>query len=241
MQRHPNNPRRYSVAALILTAVACVGFTALAVSPDGPLKELKNGNSRFFSGTPTHPNAGLSRVAETAGGQKPFAVVLACSDSRVPPELIFDRGVGDLFVVRDAGNVADPVVIGSIEYGVDHLHAPLVVVVGHTRCGAVEAAVSGYHGDGSIGSIIEKIDPVVSAVRSANPDLKGDGFVKAVVEANVRNSIADLLQRSKKVSEALRAGKISIVGAIYDVSDGRVTWLTPEKPASDHPPVPWGD
>lgn len=241
MQRYSNTCRSYSVLALLLIAILGAGITALALSLDNPLRMLEDGNSRFTKGSPTHPNGSLGRVAETAAGQKPFAVVLTCSDSRVPPELVFYRGIGDLFVIRDAGNVTDPIVIGSIEYAVGHLHAPLVVVMGHSRCGAVEAAVSGYHGEGHVASIIAKIEPVASGVKSANPNLQGDGLVNAVVAANVRNSIDELLRSSKTVSQAVREGKLTVAGAVYDVSDGKVTWLRSEKPATNPPQIPWGD
>ncbi len=132
----------------MLTVVLWSGSVALGVSSGDALKLLKDGNARFSAGTASHPNASRERIAQTSGSQAPFAVVLTCSDSRVAPEVIFDRGIGDLFVVRDAGNVVDPLVIGSIEYGVGHLKAPLVVVMGHTNCGAVSAAVSGDHAPG---------------------------------------------------------------------------------------------
>lgn len=241
MQHYSKNCRSYSAVVISLIAILCIGFTALALSLDNPLRMLEDGNSRFSKGSPVHPNNSLARLSETAAGQKPIAAVLSCSDSRVPPELVFDRGIGDLFVVRDAGNVTDPIVIGSIEYAVGHLHTPLVVVMGHSRCGAVEAAVLGHQGDGQVASIIDKIEPVVSGVRSANPDLQGDELTNAVVSANVRNSIDCLFRDSKEISQAAREGKLTVVGAVYNVSDGKVTWFSPEKPVTNPPPIPWGD
>src|SRR5207237_5372942 len=126
--------------ALAMTVAPAVGKeTGAPLTPDQALSRLVAGNQRFVAHKPTHPHEDLARRHDLAGSQHPFAVVLSCSDSRLPPELVFDQGLGDLFVIRVAGNITDAAVIGSIEYAVEHLHAPLIVVLGHEKCGAVTA------------------------------------------------------------------------------------------------------
>src|SRR6516165_380132 len=128
-------------------------------SPEEALKRLKEGNSRFVADMLAERNLGRNRRAELAKGQAPFAIILGCADSRVAPELLFDQGLGDLFVVRVAGNVTDPAILGSIEYAVEHLKAPLIVVVGHEKCGAVDAALSGGELHGNIAKLIKEVQP----------------------------------------------------------------------------------
>jgi len=211
------------VAALLF--VSWIGGAALAVSSDDALTLLKEGNARFAAGSPLHPHSGPERVTHTAEGQSPFAAILTCSDSRVPPEMIFDRGIGDLFVVRDAGNVVDPLVTGSIEYAVGHLNVPRIVVMGHTSCGAVAAAVSGGHAEGSISATLDKIEPSVRSTEHADPELKGQQLVDATSRANVLHSIDELLSHSSQLRDALRKGSIRIEGALYDVTSGQIEWL----------------
>ena len=196
-----------------------------APSSDQALTMLREGNARFVSGQIQRPNADAARRAEIAGGQQPFAILLSCSDSRVPVELAFDRGIGDLFVIRVAGNVADTDEIGTIEYGVGHLHSPLVVVMGHSACGAVKAVASGAEVHGSIPGLVDNIIPAVEWVKKTRPDLKGDDLVNAAIEANVWQSIDDLVTRSSEVADHLKEGKIKVVGAVYDIPSGRVRWL----------------
>ncbi len=128
-----------------------------APTADGALKLLKDGNDRFAQDKLAPRNLGAERRAVLAKGQKPFAVVLACADSRVPPELIFDQGLGDLFVLRVAGNLTDPLILGSIEYAVEHLHSPLVVVLGHEKCGAVDAALTKKAFPGNLGTLVKDV------------------------------------------------------------------------------------
>ena len=137
-----------------------------ATSANEALQKLIDGNKRFVTGQFALKDLGDARREELVKGQKPFAVILTCSDSRVPPEHIFDQGLGDIFVVRNAGNVVDPVTLGSIEYAVEHLLAPLVVVLGHDYCGAVKAAVDGGEAPGSIGAIIAKLLPSVEKAKA---------------------------------------------------------------------------
>ncbi len=221
---HARTPRARALAGL-LTGVLFILSIAFAagVTPQDALALLTAGNARFTEGKAIHPNCAKARITETAAGQQPFAVVLTCADSRVPPELIFDRGVGDLFVVRTAGNVIDLVVIGSIEYAVEHLHTPRVIVMGHTRCGAVTAAAEHGHTDGSIGAILECITPAVDETKKQIPKLTGDAFLDAAAEANARRQANELLRQSPLLADAARNGTVVVSCAMYDVRSGKVT------------------
>ena len=174
-----------------------------------------------------HPNLSATRRETVAAeAQQPFAAVLGCSDSRVPVEEIFDRGIGDIFVIRVAGNVAmDPVVIGSAEYASGHLGTPVIVVLGHTGCGAVKAAISGPPLEGSIREVQKKIEPVVSLVKKERPELKGDALTIAVVKANALQAKQDLLASSPEITHMAAEGKIRILTAIYDMKTGAVEWI----------------
>lgn len=179
---------------------------------------LKEGNTTFLKGSCTVTTTG--RIHELAGGQAPFAVIVACSDSRTPPGALFNRGPGDLFIVRVAGNTVDAAGLGTIEYGVAVLGAPLVLVLGHTQCGAVEAAVKavkdGAKFPGSIGTLVA---PIVPAVKS----LKGnDDLVNRAVRANVQRVVARVKAAKPIVSKAVVEGKAKVVGAVYDLASGKV-------------------
>lgn len=185
------------------------------------LKELIAGNARFTSGQMTHPHAGADRRAELVKGQKPFAVILSCSDSRVPPEVLFDQGLGDLFVIRNAGNVVDPVSLGSLEYAVDHLHSQLVVVLGHDKCGAIGAAVEGGEAHGAIGAIMEKITRAVKTAKASG--LSGAELVEKTADENIKTTVADI-KASHIVQHLIAEGKLSVIGAKYDLASGVVTF-----------------
>jgi carbonic anhydrase len=169
---------------------------------------------------------GRERRLEIARGQTPFATLVSCSDSRVPPELLFGRGLGELFIVRNAGNTVDTAALGSIEYGVAQLGVPLVVVMGHEKCGAVEAAVKVVTENASYpGSIGRMVEPIVPAVIAAQREGGGD-LLQAAVRANVRRTVSRLRTASEPMLlEPLRAGKLRIVGASYDVDDGSVDFF----------------
>ena len=164
-------------------------------APDQALQRLEQGNARFVAGESTHENTGADRMAETAkNGQHPFATVITCSDSRVPVARVFDQGIGDLFVIRVAGNVSDVDEVGSIEYGVDHLGTPVMVVLGHTNCGAVTAVVTNAELHGSIPPLVDNIKPAVEQARKNHPHLQGKALVPEAVKANVWQSIDDLFK-----------------------------------------------
>ena len=191
---------------------------------DASLMLLKEGNVRYVTGKPQHPHLDAERRTITVEqGQEPFATVLACSDSREPVELIFDRGVGDLFVIRVAGNVAGPSELATVEYGVSHLNTPLLVVMGHTKCGAVTAVVKGTELHGHLQTLAERIKPAADRVKAETPE--PEEAVAKAIQANVWQTIADTIKESSVVRERVRAGKLSILGAVYDLEQGKVTWL----------------
>ncbi len=187
------------------------------VSPDQALRELVAGNQRYFVGRLTHPHQDVPRRREIAGGQHPFAAVLGCADSRVAPEIVFDQGLGDLFVVRVAGNIVDDAVLGSLEYAVEHLHVPLVMVLGHTKCGAVTAAVEGGAAHGHIGALVNAIAPAVARTTGQVGDR-----VKQAARINVDLAV-EQLSAAPLLYERLHTGLLKIVGASYDVDGGTVT------------------
>jgi carbonic anhydrase len=198
------------------------------ISAEAALSRLKEGNRRFRTGGPLHPNLDAARLMETAGrGQTPFATILGCSDSRVPCELVFDQGVGDLFVVRVAGNVCAVDETGSIEYGIGHLGAPLLVVLGHEKCGAVTAVATEAELEGSIPQLLAQIRPAVAEAQRMHPGLKPDVLVPFALRINVIQSIEELLRRSGLARRLVREGRVVIVGAVYDLETGEVTWLGP--------------
>ncbi len=189
------------------------------------LARLKEGNIRFVSGRLRHAHQAAAWRKHLEASQQPFATILACSDSRVPPELVFDQGFGDLFVIRVAGNVVAPDVLGSLQYATCHLHAPLVVVMGHECCGAVTAAVEALDGHGKeprfIAALVAAIEPGLKGLRA---DLKGADRVHAAVEANVRWSMLQLAALAQGQLAFQRKGSV-LVGAVYDIATGTVRFL----------------
>lgn len=198
------------------------------ISPDQALSQLKEGNERYAGGTAKHPCQDPQWRKETADkGQKPYATILSCSDSRVPVEIIFDSGIGELFVVRVAGNVADVDEIGTMEYGVDHLGTPLLVVLGHTRCGAVTAVTQKAEVHGSIPQLVDNIEPAVARARAAHPQLGTDALVEEAIKENAWQSIEDLFADSEIVRKRVREGHLKVVAAIYNIEDAKVNWMGP--------------
>jgi carbonic anhydrase len=194
--------------------------TAGMPTAEQAMERLMAGNKRYVASKQTHPHQTRERCVELSAGQYPFAVILGCADSRVPPEVIFDQGLGDLFVIRVAGNVLDDIVVGSVEYAAAHLHTPLIVVLGHARCGAVGATVAGGELEGHLPSLAEAIQPAVDQVK----DLPGD-LVDNAVRANAR-MVAEQLRSSQPVlSELVNAGALKIVAARYDLDTGVVELL----------------
>ncbi|WP_214408958.1 carbonic anhydrase [Sphaerisporangium fuscum] len=188
-------------------------------TPKAAFELLLAGNQRFVAGAPEHPNQDSTRRAEIAPGQRPFAVLFGCSDSRLAAEIIFDRGLGDLFVVRTAGHVMGAEVLGSVEYGVDVLDCPLVVVLGHDSCGAVAAACAaleeGMAPAGYVRDVVERVTPSVLAARAA-------GRVKPdeILAEHIRHTVDLLLDRSRVLTERVAAGQAAVVGLCYRLADG---------------------
>jgi len=215
-----------SVAALAHPAGG--GGAAPGSSADESLRFLKEGHARYLEGKPRHPNQDQARRSLTAAqGQHPLAAVLTCSDSRVPPEIIFDQGIGDLFVVRVAGNVAVTNEVGSIEYAVEHRGAPLVLVLGHTQCGVVTAVVDDVKLPPNFATLVEPIQPAVDKARQANLGAAKDVLLKAAITDNVWQSVEDMFKLSPIIRDRVRDGKARVVGALYDIDSGQVQWLGP--------------
>ena len=191
------------------------------VSPTDALARLKAGNQHFVASTLEHPHQTDTRRTELATSQHPFAIVLGCADSRTSPEVVFDQGLGDLFVVRVAGNVLNDETVGSIEYAVEHLGAQLIVVLGHERCGAVKAAkeiiAAKTEAPGHIESLVKAIAPAVEATTGADAE--------ATAKANVLNVAQALRDSGPILKEMIESGKVSVVGAHYDLDTGAVEFL----------------
>lgn len=210
-------------AALLLASIPLYVWaeeSGTTASPDAALQALLAGNNRFCNGHSLRPHQDDSRRKSLVAGQKPVATILSCSDSRVAPELIFDQGLGDLFVIRVAGNSLDDEVLGSIEYSVEHLGTQLIVVMGHERCGALTAAVKAVHEGNHIDALLRPLGPAVQDTKG----MPGDRVDNAVRE-NVR-IVADELKKSQPVLANLhRKGTLKIVGAEYHLQSGRVEFL----------------
>jgi len=191
------------------------------ISPVEAISRLKEGNSRYTSGNLQHPGQTAEQRTELAKTQHPFAAIVSCSDSRVPPEIVFDQGLGDLFVVRVAGNVINEEGLGSIEYTVDHLGTRLILVLGHQRCGAVDAAkqtiAAKGKAPGHIQSLVTAIKPAVEA--TAKDDLD------TTIKANVKNVVQTLRSSTPILKAEVDSGKIQVVGGYYSLDTGAVTFL----------------
>ncbi|WP_283112604.1 carbonic anhydrase [Streptomyces halobius] len=210
----------------------------LPLTPSEAFELLLAGNERFVAGASEHPNQDAARRAETAPGQRPFAVLFGCSDSRLAAEIVFDRGLGDLFVVRTAGHVAGPEVLGSIEYAVSVLDCPLVVVLGHDSCGAVAATraalTDGLGTTGYVRDVIERVTTSVLAARAAG--VTGDDDI---IAEHIRHTVDLLLDRSRLLADRVTAGKTAVVGLSYRLADGSAQLVTsrglPEEAAAPAP------
>ena len=193
---------------------------APAVSADSARQKLVDGNRRYVEGTMTHPDQTADRRGEVAKGQHPFAAIVSCADSRVPPEVVFDQGLGDLFVIRVAGNIADDAALGSLEYAVEHLGVGYIMVLGHERCGAVDATLKGGEAPGHIGTLVREIQPAVKSVKGKD----GDPLDNAV-RANISAVVKKLKAAGPILSARVKSGTLTVVGAHYDLDDGAVSIL----------------
>lgn len=195
-------------------------------TPAKAWQEMLRGNERFVSGEPAHPRQDVERREQLAGGQAPSAALFGCSDSRLAAEIIFDKGIGDLFVVRNAGQVISDSVTGSLEYAVSVLGVPLILVLGHDECGAVRAAIDSQGPDAPvlpphIASLVDKIVPAVRRVAKGSPVDPSALDTQEVGREHLRDTIAELLASSELISDAVAAGTLAVVGANYRLLEGR--------------------
>lgn len=198
----------------------------LRILPEVALDRLKEGNERFATEKRLHPHTTHERRRETLeNGQQPYATILSCIDSRVPVEIIFDQGIGDLIVVRVMGNTGNGNALGSIEFSVEYLNTTLLVVIGHTDCAAVKASVNREKLHGNVTSLMTSINWAVSKAHQKNPGLTGDALLNACIEMNVWQSIEDIFKGSRIICRKIRDGELKVIGAIYDLESGRIIWL----------------
>ncbi len=187
------------------------------------VKKLLEGNRRYVTEKNSAVHRTAKRRAEVAAGQHPFAVIIGCSDSRVPPEILFDQGLGDLFVIRTAGNVVDDIAIGSIEYSVEHLGTQLIMVLGHERCGAVDATMKGGAVAGKLKSVVDAIQPAVDKAKSKGQVTHDCDLLCSSVKSNARMVAEKLRTASPVLAEAFENGLLKVVGAYYDLDSGVVS------------------
>ena len=211
--------RLVSVALMLAFCWSALLAQDIPPTADTALKRLQEGNGRFVKDKLAAKDLSGKRRMELTKGQHPFATILSCADSRVPPELIFDQGLGELFTIRVAGNITDPAILGSIEYAVEHLKSPLVVVLGHESCGAVTAALSGEELHGNIAKLIKEVH--------VGKDLPKDktAALAAGVKANAQYQAGQLTQQSAILKDFAGSKRIRIVTGIYSLSTGEVSWL----------------
>jgi carbonic anhydrase len=197
----------------------------VSMTPDAALARLKEGNERLLAGTDWRRDYRM-QIKATSGGQYPFAAVLCCSDSRSAPEILFDQGIGDLFVARIAGNYTEADITGSLEFATKVAGSKLIVVLGHTECGAIKGACDNVE-MGNLTTVIHALRPAVVEVKGFDNDRtsRDKAFVRAVTEANVRRTVAALRATSPILKDLETSGQIRIVGAMYDISTGKVTFL----------------
>ncbi|MBU1139136.1 MAG: carbonic anhydrase [Proteobacteria bacterium] len=230
-----------AISLLALTAAPVFasghGQKAEKPSPDAAIQMLKDGNQRFVAGQPKQPHTDVARLIQAGSenqGDHAYATVIACSDSRVPVEILFDAGVMDIFVIRVAGNVIDVDEAGSIEYGLAHVNTPVLVVLGHTQCGAVTAVTGVVQGHGhalerNIPPLVDNIIPAVKKAITDNPDVQGADVIPFGIEENIWQGIEDLFMSSPSSRDMVKSGKVKVVGAIYDVGTGKIDWLPEAK------------
>lgn len=233
MKYHRPFSRLASIAVVALLATTSISYaqtdvqtaeSQAALTPDDALALLLEGNERFVTGRMLDRNLS-QQVSDTASGQYPYAVVLGCIDSRVPAEIVFDQGVGDIFTARVAGNFVNTDILGSMEFATAVAGARLIMVLGHTECGAVKGACDDVE-LGNLTSMLDNIEPAVEAIEVDGPrNSSNKEFVDAVTHKNVHLTVEDILQESPVIAEQVENGTVRVVGAIYDVSSGRVTIL----------------
>jgi carbonic anhydrase len=219
----------FAATAVHAQSSDCAVFTAdrqKSTTPDDALARLKAGNERFTAGKSIHCDL-LAQVKQTASGQAPFAAIVGCIDSRVPPELVFDLRIGDAFCARVAGNIVNTDIIGSIEYATKVEGAKAIVVLGHNSCGAIKSAVDNVK-LGNITALLKNFQPALATLTKADGhrDSKNDALVQKVAEANARLTAASLTRRSPIIKSLVEARELKIAAAMHDIAPGAVTWLS---------------
>ena len=216
--------KQFKVLLALLMVVVFSGSVFAVSAGDESLQKIMDGNKRYVQGKLASKDIGDNKRKELTKGQKPFAIVVTCSDSRVPPELLFDQGLGDIFVVRVAGNVVDQIGIGSIEYAAEHLNAPLLFILGHSKCGAVAATLDAKgKPEGNIGAIIKKIQPAAATAKKKGGSK--DEMMETAIHENVINVYNDIMKNSVIIKHLADAGKLKIVGGEYMLSTGKVEMI----------------
>jgi carbonic anhydrase len=234
---HPTEKTTPTTHALDQTAHPATDPFEGKPTPDEAIALLKKGNQRFVHGESTHPHLNLARLIQAGSenqGDHAYATVITCSDSRIPLEAIFDAAIMNIFVIRVAGNVCDVDERGSIEYGLAHVNTPVLVVLGHTQCGAVTAVTQAVLGHGhklerNIPALVDNIIPAVKKAMADHPEIKGTDIIPMAIEENIWTGIEELFMESPATRNLVAAGKVKVVGAIYDVGEGSVEWLPEEK------------
>jgi carbonic anhydrase len=213
---------RSAIRALVAAALCSVVIAADEMMPsaDAVLRELKAGNDHHVAKRYQHPHQTAARQRELAAAQAPHAIILSCADSRVAPEIVLDQGLGDLFDIRVAGNVASDAEIASIEYAAEHLHTPLVVVMGHQKCGAVTAAAESGEAEGHLPSLLALIRPAIERAKGLPGDLVDNG-----VRINVENVVQQIRASRPVLAPLVDRGTLKVVGAVYSLDTGQVAWL----------------
>lgn len=220
--------KTFFVFAMALVAASLSAQTRNPITADQAIERLKAGNKRFVEGKTIHPRQSPERIREVAKGQKPYAIIVGCADSRVPNEIIFDEGLGDLFIVRTAGQVSAAASFGSVEFAEAVLGANLIVVLGHTECGAVAAACDYQKpAPGHIIALVNAIKPAAMRVEQQVKagQIKQDDFVNATVRENVKTQVEQLRNLEPILANAARTGEVKIVGAVYHLATGVVEFL----------------
>jgi carbonic anhydrase len=210
----------YKLMAILLLFVCVKADAKTPPSPSEELNNLMEGNKRFVSGKFTHPYLSKEAKETMAKSQAPFAAIIGCSDSRVPPELLFDCGLGELFVVRDAGNVVGPIELDSVEFAVATLKVPLVIVLGHQNCGAVKATLQGQDNVPELENIFPLIDEAFQNCDESPPDTLVDAII-----CNVKNSV-EIVKTSPTIAPILAKNKVKIIGAYFEIATGKVCLIT---------------
>jgi carbonic anhydrase len=211
---------RKTLFIILLTSIS-TSYGQVKISPDEALLRLKEGNQRFINGKSTKPRQDFNRIKEVAAAQYPFATIIGCSDSRVPNEIIFDQGLGDLFIVRTAGQVSSYASWGSIEFAEEVLGTKLIVVLGHTQCGAVNAAVNLPEVPGHIITLINAIKPAVEKAKKSEPK----NLLDAAIRENVAMQVEQLKGLEPVLAKRVREGSIKIIGGLYDLHTGKIEFF----------------